>query len=118
MKERIFSKGLVVGVILLFIGISVQPALAINTISSDNEEDCSICLKVGKLQDVRLKRLLDRFETLNTNGWFFGKIPLCLFLWFMVWLAMMFFFLTNDIELLDYFMDAYYDEYDCDESLF
>ena len=30
-------------VILLFIGIAVQPSIAVNPISSDNEDDCEIC---------------------------------------------------------------------------
>ena len=67
MKERILGKGLVVGVILLFIGISIQPAFAINSISSDNEEDCSICPKVSKQHLVRLKSLINRAESLNNK---------------------------------------------------
>ena len=137
-----------VGITILFLGLAIQPSIAVNPISSDNEEACNLCAKkVSKTQIVVLKSLINRVETLNnklsvvskhnpevaeeyqellsynyendnTNGWFFGKIPLCLFLVFMMYLAMMFSFLINDFELLDFLMDVYYNEYNCDESLF
>ena len=62
MIGRILGKGLVVSVILLFIGVAVQPSIAINPVSSDNEEDCDICPKVSNLHIVRLKSLINRFE--------------------------------------------------------
>ena len=55
-------KTLVVGVIVIFIGVGIQPAFAVNIISTDNEEDCSICLPVNRLQVVRFKSLLNRLE--------------------------------------------------------
>ncbi len=67
MRTSCVKNGLVVGVILLFIGIAFQPAVAVNPISADNEEDCSICPKVSKLQIVRLKSLINRVETLDNK---------------------------------------------------
>jgi hypothetical protein len=59
------KNALVVGVILLFVGVAVQPSIAVNPISSDNEEDCNICPKVSKTHLVRLKSLINRVETLD-----------------------------------------------------
>ena len=60
MQNKIFRKGLVVGIIVLFIGIGIQPGLSnevnIPTIS-DNEEDCN-CDYFNDLQRVRIKSLL------------------------------------------------------------
>ena len=59
-----FRNGLVVGVILLFIGISIQPVVAVNPISSDNEEDCNICPKISKLQVLeKYQKLFDKITT-------------------------------------------------------
>jgi hypothetical protein len=57
----------VAGITILFLGISIQSAIAVNPNSTNNEEDCSICLKVSKTHLVRLKRLLNRLETLNNK---------------------------------------------------
>jgi len=51
----------------LFTGIAIQPAIAVNSISSDNEDDCSICPKVNKQHLVRLKSLINRVETLDNK---------------------------------------------------
>lgn len=67
MKERILGKGMVVGVILLFIGISIQPAIAGNPINSDNEDDCIVCPKSSKQHFVRFKMLLNKVEALNNK---------------------------------------------------
>jgi len=56
---------IVVGITTLFLGLAIQPSIAVNPISSENEDDCSICPKVSKPHLVRLKRLLDRFEKYN-----------------------------------------------------
>ena len=61
------KNGLVMVVILLFMGVAVQPAIAVNPISTDNEEDCSICPKVSKQHLVRLRSLINRVETLNNK---------------------------------------------------
>ena len=56
------KNGLVVGVILLFIGVGIQPAMAVNPDTSDSEDDCNLCPKVSSLHLVRLKSLLNRIE--------------------------------------------------------
>jgi hypothetical protein len=67
------KNGLVVGVILLFIGVAVQPSIADNPISSDNVEDCSICPKVSTRLIVRLKSIFDRFEMYDNIQYIISK---------------------------------------------
>ena len=67
MRTSCVKNGLVMVVILLFVGVAVQPGIAVNLISTDNEEDCDICPKVSKTHLVRLKSLIDKVETLNNN---------------------------------------------------
>jgi len=48
MKEKILYKSLVIGIVVLFIGVGIQPAFANNvSISkkSDKENDCNLCAK-------------------------------------------------------------------------
>ena len=63
MSERIFKKGLVVGIIVLFLGVGFQPAFAKEIIStiSNNEDDCN-CDVVSKSELLRFERLLTRFK--------------------------------------------------------
>ena len=63
-KSSLLSKTLVVAVIVLFIGVGIQPALAdvSYTTVSDSDEDCNLCPKVSNLHLVRLKSLLYRLE--------------------------------------------------------
>ena len=60
------KKALVVGIIVLFIGVGVQPAFAnevsITNKTSDVEEDCN-CNPVSNLHLVRLERILNRVES-------------------------------------------------------
>ncbi|UCF49492.1 MAG: hypothetical protein JSU91_07020 [Thermoplasmatales archaeon] len=65
----VLYKALVVGVIVLFIGVGVQPAIAdVSNISiSDSNEDCNLCPKVSKQHIVRIKGLIDGLDTLNTK---------------------------------------------------
>lgn len=57
------KNGLVVGVVLLFIGVAIQPAIAVNPISSDNDDECNLCAKkVSKSQLALLKNSLNRIE--------------------------------------------------------
>lgn len=58
---------IVVGITLLFMGLAIQPSIAVNPISIDSEEDCYICPKVSSLQVVRLKSLINRVETLDNK---------------------------------------------------
>jgi len=56
-----------VGITILFLGLAIQPSIAVNPISADNEDDCSICPKVSSLHLVGLKDLINRVETLNNK---------------------------------------------------
>jgi len=56
---------IVVGITILFLGLAINPAIAVNPISSDNEDDCNICPKVSNLQVVeKYRELSDRINTL------------------------------------------------------
>ena len=60
MRSSCIKNVLVVAVILLFVGVCVQPAFAINPNLSDSEDDCDICLKVSNLNLVRLENLSNK----------------------------------------------------------
>jgi hypothetical protein len=66
MKEKILYKYLVIGVIVLFIGVGIQPAFAKNVSIrkiSDKEDDCSLCAKkFNRLQLVLNIIYLNRLE--------------------------------------------------------
>jgi hypothetical protein len=65
MVKRMYKKGLVVGIIVLFIGVGVQPALAVEPKVSENtmetEEDCG-CKEVSDVNLNRLDKALNRLE--------------------------------------------------------
>ena len=65
MKKELLSKTLVMGVVVLFIGVGVQSAFAINTGTSVNtvqlEEDCD-CQAEGDVNLVKLKNDINRFK--------------------------------------------------------
>ena len=65
MRNNWFRKGLVVGIIVLFIGVGFQPAFAnevsVTNKTSDFEEDCN-CNPVSNLHLIRLERLVNRLE--------------------------------------------------------
>jgi hypothetical protein len=72
----------VVGITILFLGLAIQPSIAVNPITSDNEDDCSICPKVSKLQVVRLKRLKDKLEiNKGLKPYISGAKSICEFLY-------------------------------------
>ena len=57
-----------IGITILFLGIAINHAFADNPISSDNEEDCNLCVKkVSKPYLVLLKSLINRVETLDNK---------------------------------------------------
>ena len=57
-----------IGITFLFLGIAINPAIAVDPISSDNEDDCNLCAKrVSKTYLVLLKSLLNRVETLDNK---------------------------------------------------
>ena len=66
MVERMYKKGLVVGIIILFVGMGVQPALAVeNKVSTDKVEDLEDCdcQEIDDEQLGILKKYLNRFES-------------------------------------------------------
>jgi hypothetical protein len=69
MNQRIICKGLAVAVIILFIGVGIQPAFAdvSNTSVSDSIEDCNLCPKVSDKHLFRLRILLNRIEIFNNE---------------------------------------------------
>jgi hypothetical protein len=71
-----FRKGLVAGIIFLFIAIGFQPAFAVeisNDATSDNIEDCG-CDVVDDYDIVRVKSLLNRAERSLNRVEIFSKI--------------------------------------------
>jgi hypothetical protein len=63
-KNKNIKKILVVGIIILFIGVGIQPAFANDisiTTTSNIKEDCG-CQPISNLHLVRLERLLNRVE--------------------------------------------------------
>jgi hypothetical protein len=62
-KQRdLLSKTLVVGVIVLFIGVGIQPAFAVTSDTPDNNDDCKLCPKVSKSHLILIRSLLNRLE--------------------------------------------------------
>ncbi len=64
-KPVVFYKMLVIGVIILFIGIGIQPAIASNisiTKTSDSEDECNLCPSVTKKNLVRLKGIVNSID--------------------------------------------------------
>jgi hypothetical protein len=45
-KKPVLYKTLIIGVIILFVGVGVQPAFAVDV--SNNEDECNLCPKVSK----------------------------------------------------------------------
>jgi hypothetical protein len=63
MKEKMLYKTLVVGVIVLFVGMGVQPAVAVTPDTNESEDDCNLCAKkVSKSQLTLLENSLNRLE--------------------------------------------------------
>ncbi|UCF49716.1 MAG: hypothetical protein JSU91_08205, partial [Thermoplasmatales archaeon] len=60
----VLYKTLVVGIIVLLLGIGIQPAIAnVSNISiSDSKDDCEICPKVSNKNLVLIKSLINRLE--------------------------------------------------------
>ena len=76
-NSSFLKKILVVGVIVLFIGIGMQPAIANNvsiTKTSYSEEECDICPKASKKHIERLINMLDRIEKYDYQLSEFSKI--------------------------------------------
>ena len=75
MKENIFRKSLVVGIIVLLIGVGVHPVFAKDTIKTTSEtlEDCG-CQPVSNHNLNRLEKLSNRIEKLLNRAEIFTNI--------------------------------------------
>ena len=71
--SNVVYKLLVVGVIILFIVVGIQPAFAIKPKLSDSEEDCGICPKVSNQHLIIIKKLFYRLEKYKNILPFFLK---------------------------------------------
>jgi len=74
MRTSCIKNALAVGIILLFLGVAIQPSIATikqesidEEYSSDSEEDCKLCPKASKKHLVRLKSFINRFENLGNK---------------------------------------------------
>ena len=56
----------VVGITILVLCVSINPAIADNPIFYESKDDCSICHPINKPHLVRLKSLIDKLE-INDN---------------------------------------------------
>jgi hypothetical protein len=70
-KNPVLYKTLVVGVIILFIGIGIQPAIAVTPNTSDSN-DCDICPSIEDLIDrkdvKKYQELLDKINSLKEEN--------------------------------------------------
>jgi hypothetical protein len=65
MQKRLYYKTLAIGIILLFLGVSVSSAISIDTkstITNIQSEECKECNEVSKSDLVIVERLLNRVE--------------------------------------------------------
>ena len=78
-RNNILKNSIVISVILLFLGVGFQPALAdeiSTTVVSDVDEDCLDCQPVNRVELLRVKLLLTRLEVFtNILMSKFGHIP-------------------------------------------
>lgn len=66
-KSAMLYKTLVVGVIVLFIGTGVQPAIATVEPTTIESDDCSLCPKVSNQQIDKLKNSIDRIKQIKNE---------------------------------------------------
>ena len=63
--NTICKKTLVIGIILLFVGVSVSSAISIDSkpsVSNVESEECSDCRELSKAEMVKVKHLINRLE--------------------------------------------------------
>jgi hypothetical protein len=93
MKKGLFRKGLVLGIIFLFIGVGIQPAFANDfskNVLNDNKDDCDVCLSIKKIKSLTNKKenkklynmINQKLENDKTVGDF---RPICLIITLLVW---------------------------------
>ena len=59
-KNPVLYKSLVVGVIVLFIGVGINPAVAVTPDNSNNRDDCELCPKVSNQLNDELEVIINR----------------------------------------------------------
>jgi len=52
MVDKIFSKGLAITTILLFLGLAIQPSIAVQPNTSDSDDDCDICPAIETISKI------------------------------------------------------------------
>lgn len=67
MRTSCINNSLAVAIILLFVGVGIQPAFAVTSNTTESEDDCDICSKASKQYIDRLTTLLDRLEKHNNQ---------------------------------------------------
>lgn len=65
MNQRLIGMGLAVAVILLFLGVGVQPAIAKVESRTTNNDDCNLCPK--KVNNLRIDRTISVKDLLKIN---------------------------------------------------
>jgi len=74
-KSALLYKTLVLGVIVLFVGMGVQPAFAVTQDTSNGEDDCNLCAKkVSTSHPLLLKILKDKLKKIEKTVIFFPGI--------------------------------------------
>jgi len=83
MKEKMLYKTLVIGVIVLFVGITFQPAVAVDVSKSvsDNEEECNLCPSFEDVVDSEdVEKYKEIYERISTPEDMNMERPICEFL--------------------------------------
>lgn len=62
MRNYKFKKGLIIGIIFLFVGIAFQPAVAVTPNATESEDECNLCPKINNQQITIFKSLIYRLE--------------------------------------------------------
>jgi hypothetical protein len=65
MNQRLIGKGLTVAVILLFVGVGVQPAIAKVESRTTKNDDCNLCPK--KVNNLRIDETISLKDLLRIN---------------------------------------------------
>jgi len=64
MKKRILIRGLVIGIIFIFIGIIFQPVIAVTPNTSEIEDDCDICPSIKKIKSLADKNKNEKLSNI------------------------------------------------------
>jgi hypothetical protein len=81
MNKRMLYKTLVIGVMVIFIGIGVQPAFAVTRDTTDSEDDCDLCPSIEDVVDSKeIEKYKEMSETISTLKDLKMDRPICEFL--------------------------------------